>query len=58
MGNILEVAKKTDVHRDFRVIPLDDVRMAASAMQVDLAHRLIKMRSVVEHYTALREGHL
>jgi hypothetical protein len=57
MGNTLEMAEIADVHRNFEMLSLNDVRMAASAVQFDPALHLRKVRFMIKADASLRERH-
>ena len=58
MRHALEVTQETDIHRDFQVFALDNVRMTASAVQLYVPFHLAKMFFMVEIYTPFSEERL
>ena len=55
MGNTFEVAEIADVQRNFEMLSLNDVRMAASAVQFDPTLHLRKVWSMIKTDASLRE---
>ena len=57
MGNALEMTEIADVHRNLEMFSLDNVRMAAPAVQFDPAFHLHKVRFVIKADPSFGECH-
>ena len=55
MGNTFEMAEIADIHRNFQMLSLNDVRMAASAVQFDPALHLRKVWLMIKADPSFRE---
>ncbi len=57
MSDTFEMAEIAHVHRNFEVLSLNDVRMAASTVQLNPALHLCKVQHVIKADAFLRERH-